>query len=62
MWAVQVKFKLCHMTQVLEVCSNEKPHRLLKLLFFVYKYAGLLLTSIHIITQLELATPTLSCT
>lgn len=37
MWAVQVKFKLCHMTQVLlikiEVYSNGKTHRLLKLSF-----------------------------
>ena len=41
----------------IEVCSNEKTHRLLKLLFFIYKCVGLLLT--NIITQMELATPTL---
>ena len=41
--------------------SNEKTHRLLKLLFFIYKCADILLTSIYII-QWELATPTLVVT
>jgi len=40
----------------IEVYNNGKTHRLLKLLFFVYKCAGL--TSIYI-TQRVLATPTL---
>ena len=42
----------------IEVYSNGKTHRLLKLLFFIYKCAGILLTSIYI-TQWVLATPTL---
>ena len=49
---------VCHVTQVLLVYSNGKTHRLLKLLFFIYECAGILLTSIHI-TQRVLATPTL---
>ena len=42
----------------IEVYNNGKTHRLLKLLFFVYKCTGILLTSIYI-TQRVLATPTL---
>ena len=49
---------LCHMTIKIGVYSNGKTHRLLKLLFFIYKCAGILLTSIYI-TQWVLATPTL---
>ena len=41
-----------------EVYSNGKTHRILKLLFFIYKCAGILLTS-TLITQRVLATPTL---
>ena len=42
----------------IEVYNNGKTCRLLKLLFFVYKCAGILVTSIYI-TQRVLATPTL---
>ena len=42
----------------IEVYSNGKTFRLLKLVFFTYKGAGILLTSIYI-TQRVLATPTL---
>ena len=42
----------------IEVYSNGKTHMLLKLLFFIYKCAGIL-TSNYYITQWELATPTL---
>ena len=42
----------------IEVYSNGKTHRLLKLIFFINKCAGILLTSIYI-TQWLLATPTL---
>ena len=45
----------------IEVYNNGKTHRLLKLLFFVYKCTGILLTSIYI-TQRVLATPTLNGT
>ena len=45
----------------LEVYSNGKISRLLKLVFFIHKCAGILLTSIYM-TQLVLATPTLICT
>ena len=41
-----------------EVYNDGKTHRLLKLLFFIYECAGILLTSIYI-TQKVLATPTL---
>ena len=65
MWVVQIKFKLyvtC-MTQVLLKIegyrySNGKIFRLLKLVFFTYKGAGILQTSIYI-TQRVLAAPTL---
>ena len=49
---------LCHMTQVLLVYSDGKTLRLLKLVFFTYKGAGILQTSIYN-TQRVLATPTL---
>ena len=42
----------------IEVYNNGKIYRLLKLLFFIYECAGILLTSIYI-TQRVLATPTL---
>ena len=42
----------------IEVYNNGKTLRLLKFLFFIYKYAGILLTTIYI-TQSVLATPTL---
>ena len=42
----------------IDVYNNGKTHRLLKLLFFIYECAGILLTSMHII-QKVLATPTL---
>ena len=58
MWVVQVKFKLDSSSIKIEVYNNGKTHRLLKLLFFTYKCAGILLTSIYI-TQCVLATPTL---
>ena len=45
----------------IEVYSNGKTRRLLKLLFFIYECAGILLTSIYI-TKRVLATPTLSGT
>ena len=41
-----------------EVYNNRKTHRLLKLLFFIYECAGILLTWVYI-TQKVLATPTL---
>ena len=41
-----------------EIYSNGKTLRLLKFLFFIYKCAGIKLTSIYI-TQRVLATPTL---
>ena len=60
MWAVQVKFKLCHMIQVLLklrfTAMERLSARLLKLVFFTYK-GGLLQTTC--ITQRVLATPTL---
>ena len=42
----------------IEVYNNGDTHRLLKLLFFIYKGAGILLASIYI-TQRVLATPIL---
>ena len=45
---------LCRMIQVLLALSNGKTRRLLKLLLFIYKCAGILLT-----TQWVLATPIL---
>ena len=42
----------------IEVYNNGKTLRLLKLVFFTYECAGILLTSIYI-TKLMLATPTL---
>ena len=42
----------------IEVDSDGKTHRLLKLVFSIYKCAGILLTSIYIIHRV-LATPTL---
>ena len=42
----------------IEIYSNGKTHRLLKLLFFIYECAGIVQTSIYI-TQRVLATPTL---
>ena len=42
----------------IEVHSNGKSLRLLKLLFFIYKGAGILQTSI-LVSQRVLATPTL---
>ena len=41
----------------IEVYNNGKTHGLLKLVFFIYKGASILLTSIYI-TQRVLATPT----
>jgi len=41
---------LCYMTQV-EVYSDGKTFRLLKLVFFTYKGAGLLQTSIYILPR-----------
>ena len=49
---------LCHMTQVLLKLRFTAMKRLFKLFFFIYKGAGILLTSIYI-TQRVLATPTL---
>ena len=43
---------------VIEVYNNGKTHRLLKLVFFIYKCAGIQLTSAYI-TQRVLTTPTL---
>ena len=57
MWVVQVKFKLDSSSIEIEVYNNGKTHRLLKLVFFTYKSASILLTSIHI-NQRVLATPT----
>jgi len=45
----------------IEVYNNGKTHRLLKLIYFTYKGAGILQTSIYI-TQRVLATPTLIST
>ena len=56
MWVVKVKFKLCHTDY-----SDGNTLRLLKLLFFTYKCAGILLTSAYL-TQWMLATPTLIAT
>jgi len=57
-WAVQVFMSHDSSCIEIEVYNNGKTHRLVKLLFFIYKCAGILLTSIYI-TQLMLATPTL---
>ena len=60
LWVVQVKFKpFAHDSSFIEieVHNSGKTHSLLKLLFFIYERAGILLTSIHI-TQRVLATPT----
>ena len=45
----------------IEVYNNGKTFRLLKLVFFIYKGAGILQTSIYS-TQRVLATPTLIST
>ena len=42
----------------IEVYNNGKTHRLLKSVFFIYKCAGILLTTVYIIHRV-LATPTL---
>ena len=43
------------------IYSNGKNLKLLKFVFFIYKHAGIKLTSVYI-TQWVLATPTLSDT
>ena len=61
MWVVQVKSNfMSHDSSSIEieVHSNGKSLRLLKLLFFIYKGAGILQTSI-LVSQRVLATPTL---
>ena len=57
MWVVQVMSSFIE----IEIYNNGKTHRLLKLLYFIYECAGILLTSIYVCinTQRVLATPTL---
>ena len=57
MWAVQA-LSYDSSSIKTEVYNNGKTHRLVKLLFFIYECAVILLTSVYI-TQLMLATPTL---
>ena len=58
MWMVQVLISHDLGSIELAVYRNRKTHRMLKLVFFIYKCAGMLLTSTYI-TQWVSATPTL---
>ena len=58
LWVVQVNFMSHDSSSIeIEVFNTEKTHGL-KLLFFIYECAGIILTRIYI-TKRVLATPTL---